>query len=119
MALPENVRRCIMLFGSPEVAELKKDLHHQLKHAALLRKYIVFLHHTYNVRTSAYERLLEEYYMVEQCRCCPRHQRDRPRSPFDGRFFPRKYQDFEPRGCHCKCRYMLRAIADEVVEPSL
>ena len=118
MALPENVLRCIMLFGSPEVAAQRERVFNQLEHNHQVRTYIQYLYLTYNVRNSTYNELIEAFFRVHECLCCPRHQRARPVSPFDGTLFRRTYDPLTHR-CHCKCRFLLRSIVDEIVTPSI
>ena len=118
MALPENVLRCIMMYGSPEVAAQRERVLTQLEHNAQVRKYVRHLYLTYNVRNSSYNDLIETFFNVHECLCCPRHRRSRPVSPFDGTLFPRTYDPLTHR-CKCKCRFLLRSIVDEVVSPSI
>ena len=118
MALPENVHRTVMLYGSPEVAEQKRIMLYQLLHAASIRKYMHVMWLSFDVRNSSYHDLLEAFFRIEECRCCARHQRARPCSPHDGRLFPRQRARL-PSRCKCKCRFLLRMIADEVVSPCI
>jgi hypothetical protein len=118
MALPENLHRTLMLYGSPEVAEQKRLALYQLIHAASIRKYILKIWLSFHVRNSPYDDLLEAFFRIEECRCCARHQRARPCSPHDGRYFQRQFPRQHHR-CKCKCRFLLRMIADEVVAPSI
>jgi len=118
MALPENVLRGIMLFGSPEVAAQKERVLTQIEHNHQVRKYVQFLYSTYDVRNSTYNDLIEAFFRVHECLCCARHRRARPVSPFDVTVFPRTYDPLTHR-CPCKCRYLLRTIVDEIITPSI
>ena len=115
--ISENVHRTIMLYGSPDVTHQKRLVLYQLLHNDCVRKYIKTLYNTYNVRNSPYSDLIEAFFRVQECHCCGRHQRARPCSPYDGRLFPR--QPTLAHKCKCKCRFLLRSIADEVVTPSI